>query len=67
MPSEKAKENKALIATCVACNKSVPTESAVSLTGVENGGRKYFVVCLPCANKGWRPPGFIGVYTVRPL
>ena len=66
MPSEKAKENKALIATCVACNKAVSTETAVSLTGMEDGRRKPFVVCIPCANKGWRPPGFAGVYTVRP-
>ena len=67
MPSEKAKDNKALAATCVACNKVVSTESAVSLTGTEEGRRKAFVVCLPCANQGWRPPGFAGVYTVRPV
>ncbi len=67
MPSEKAKANKALTATCVGCNKSVSTESAVALPGLEDGRRKYFVVCLPCANQGWRPPGFSGVYTVRPL
>jgi hypothetical protein len=65
MPSEKAKENKSLVATCVACNKPVSTESAVALTGSENGTRKQFVVCIPCANKGFRPPGFAGVYTVR--
>ena len=62
MASEKAKENKALTATCVACNKAVSTETAVSLTGTEEGVRKPFVVCIPCANKGWRPPGFAGVY-----
>ena len=28
MASEKAKENKALTATCVACNKAVSTETA---------------------------------------
>ena len=66
MASEKAKENKALTATCVACNKAVSTETAVSLTGIEDGRRKPFVVCISCANKGWRPPGFTGVYTVRP-
>jgi hypothetical protein len=32
MPSDKAKANKALTATCVACNKPVSTESAVPLT-----------------------------------
>ena len=66
MPSEKAKDNKSLIATCVACNKPVSTEIAVSLAGVENGRRKVSVVCVACANKGWRPPGFRGIYTVRP-
>ena len=65
MPSDKAKQNKALMATCVACNKPVSTESAVSLTGIEDGHHKQFVVCNVCANKGWRPPGFAGFYTMR--
>ncbi|HUO05194.1 MAG TPA: hypothetical protein VMU16_08355 [Candidatus Binataceae bacterium] len=66
MPSEKAKENKALMAVCAACSKPISTETAVALTGVEDGRRKQFAVCIPCANGGWRPPGFSGVYTVRP-
>ncbi len=66
MPSEKAKDNKSLMATCVACNKPVSTESAVALMGAEDGRGKQFVVCIACANKGWRPPGFAGLYTVRP-
>jgi hypothetical protein len=65
MPSDKAKGNKALVATCVACNEAVSTELAVNLAGMEDGRRKYFVVCVACANKGWRPPGFAGVYTNR--
>ena len=65
-PSDKAKQNKALMATCAACNKAVSTESAVGLTGVENGRQKQYVVCVACANGGWRPPGFVGVYTYRP-
>ena len=65
MPSDKAKQNKALSATCVACNKPVSTESAVSLTGIEDGRHKQYVVCNACANKGWRPPGFAGLYTAR--
>jgi uncharacterized protein with PIN domain len=65
MPSDKAKQNKALSATCVACNKPVSTESAVSLTGIEDARHKQFVVCNVCANKGWRPPGFAGLYTAR--
>ena len=66
MPSNKAKENKALVATCVACNKPVSTESAVALMGAEEGRRKQYVACVPCANQGWRPPGFAGLYSVRP-
>jgi hypothetical protein len=66
MPSEKAKENKALSATCIACNKPVSTELMVNLVGRENGRPKSFPVCIPCANNGWRPPGFRGVYTMRP-
>jgi hypothetical protein len=66
MPSDKAKANKALTATCVACKKPVSTESAVALTGSENGIRQQYVVCVACANGGWRPPGYTGVYTSRP-
>ena len=65
MPSDKAKQNKALSATCVACNKPVSTESAVSLTGIEEGRHKQYVVCNACANKGWRPPGFEGMLSYR--
>jgi len=67
MPSEKAKDNKALAATCVACSKSVSTESMVSLLGRENGRYKQFTVCIPCADGGWRPPGFEGIFTPRPV
>ena len=66
MPSEKAKENKNLVATCVACGKPVSTESMVSLRGREDGVAKSWSVCVLCANKGWRPPGFAGVYAARP-
>ncbi|HUA32340.1 MAG TPA: hypothetical protein VMA09_01950 [Candidatus Binataceae bacterium] len=65
MPSEKAKDNKNLVATCAACSKSVSTESAVALTGAEDNRRKQFVVCVACANGGWRPPGFSGLYSPR--
>ena len=67
MPSEKAKDNKALAAICVACNKAVSTETMVSLLGRDNGKYQQFKVCLPCANGGWRPPGFEGIYTPRPI
>jgi cytochrome P450 len=52
----------ALTATCCACQKTTPTELMVSLTGNQDGGHKYYSVCLACAGKGWRPPGFAGVY-----
>lgn len=65
MPSEKAKLNKALSAVCVSCNKPVSPEVAVSLTGVEDGVHKQYVVCNVCANKGWRPPGFEGMLSFR--
>ena len=66
MPSEKAKDNKALVATCVACQKSLSTEVMVSLSGRDDGRLKQFTVCVPCANGGWRPPGFSGIYLYRP-
>jgi len=66
MPSDKAKENKSLVATCVSCGKPVSTESMVSLVGRDNGIAKQFSVCVVCANGGWRPPGFSGVYAIRP-
>ena len=65
MPSEKAKLNKALIATCVACNKPVSPEVAVSLMGVDDGNQKQYTVCNACANGGWRPPGFVGMLSFR--
>lgn len=66
MPSEKAKENKALVATCRACEKSFSTEVMVALPGVEEGRPRQFPVCVTCAQNGWRPPGFSGIYTFRP-
>lgn len=68
MPSTfSARENKALLAICVSCLKPTQTVLMVGLTGTENGnGPKQYSVCFPCANKGWRPPGFNGVYVPRP-
>lgn len=67
MPSTfSAKENKALTAMCVSCLKPTPTALMVSLAGSENGsGLKQYSVCFVCANKGWRPPGFRGIYASR--
>jgi hypothetical protein len=66
MPSEKAKENKALVAVCAACQKSSSTEVMVSLSGRDAGRPRIYPVCLTCADNGWRPPGFTGVYRSRP-
>jgi hypothetical protein len=66
MPSEKAKDNKTLVATCISCNKTLSTELMVSLAGRENGRAKQYSVCIACADGGWRPPGFTGLYTFRP-
>jgi uncharacterized protein with PIN domain len=66
MPSEKAKENKALAATCVACQKSFSPEVMVTLPGLVNGRRKPFPVCVTCAQSGWRPPHFDGIFSYRP-
>jgi hypothetical protein len=63
MPSTfSAKDSKVLVAISFACQKTTPTASMISLAGWENGKLKHFPVCLSCANEGWRPPGFNGVY-----
>ncbi|MGH7987571.1 MAG: hypothetical protein ACRD4Q_05690 [Candidatus Acidiferrales bacterium] len=66
MPSEKAKDNKALIAQCSACGKTLSTETMVALTGREHGRVSQYPVCINCADGGWRPPGFDGIYSFRP-
>ncbi|HKV54566.1 MAG TPA: hypothetical protein VJN94_07960 [Candidatus Binataceae bacterium] len=66
MPSERAKDNKALVAICAACGKSFSAEVMVSLTGRENRRPLQFPVCITCADGGWRPPGFSGIYNFRP-
>jgi len=66
MPSEKAKDNKALVATCAACQKSFSPEVMVSLPGLDGGRSKHYAVCVACADQGWRPPGFTGIYSFRP-
>ena len=67
MPSTfSARENKALTAICVSCLKPTPTALMISLTGSGNGsGPRQYSVCFACANKGWRPPGFSGIYSPR--
>ena len=56
MPSERAKENKQLIAACAACGKELSTEL---LTGVVVGSgrdRRIVPVCDACRAAGWTPP-----------
>ena len=55
MPSEKAKENKQLVAACAGCGKQLSTEM---LTGVVVGSgreRRIVPVCDACGAKGWTP------------
>ena len=56
MPSEKAKENKALVAQCAACDKTVSVELMQGLVIRKNGRRTTVPVCETCIAKGWRPP-----------
>jgi len=55
MPSQKAKENKQLVAACAACGTQLSTEL---LTGVVVGTgrqRRIVPVCDACRAKGWQP------------
>jgi len=55
MPSEKAKENKKLVASCAGCGKTLSTEL---LTGIVVGvppKRRLVAVCQACLEKGWTP------------
>jgi hypothetical protein len=56
MPSEKAKENKALVAQCAACEKTVSTELMQAVLVRRNRRRAAVPVCEACLAKGWRPP-----------
>ncbi len=55
MPSEKAKENKTLIAECAACGKTVSTELIHGVRIERNGKRLTIPVCDSCREKGWQP------------
>jgi hypothetical protein len=55
MPSERAKENKTLTATCVACGKTLSTELMVGITVGSGRDTKLASVCEPCRAKGWKP------------
>jgi len=56
MPSEKAKENKTLVAECAACGSKLSTE-LIHGVRIERGGHATTVpVCDACRKKGWTPP-----------
>ena len=56
MAGEKAKENKALVAQCAACEKVASVELMRGVMVRKNGRRTTVSVCEPCFAKGWRPP-----------
>ena len=55
MPSEKAKENKQLVAVCAACGKQLSTELLTGLVVGTGRARRIVAVCDPCRQKGWSP------------
>lgn len=56
MPSERAKENKQLMATCAGCGKELSPESLNGIVTGAGRNRKIIPVCDPCRQKGWLPP-----------
>jgi hypothetical protein len=56
MPSEKAKENKTLVAQCAACGKTMSAELIHSVLVERNDRRATVPVCDACREKGWQPP-----------
>ena len=56
MPSEKAKENKTLVAQCTACGKSVSAELIHGVRIERDGKRTTTAICDDCRQKGWQPP-----------
>jgi hypothetical protein len=56
MPSEKAKENKTLVAQCTACGKAMSAELIHGMAVECNGKRITIPVCDQCRETGWQPP-----------
>jgi hypothetical protein len=56
MPSEKAKENKTLVAECRACGKTLSAELVHGVSVRRNGKRATVPVCDACRQSGWEPP-----------
>jgi hypothetical protein len=57
MPSEKAKENKQLVAACAGCGQQVSTEMLKGLVVGRGRERRIVPVCEACQAKGWAPEG----------
>ncbi len=56
MASEKAKENKTLVAKCVACGQTVSAE-LIHGVRIQRGLRVSAVaICDTCRTQGWQPP-----------
>ena len=57
MPSEKAKENKQLVAACAGCDKQVSTEMLKGVVVGSGRARRIVPICEACVAKGWTPEG----------
>ncbi len=55
MPSEKAKENKTLVAQCSVCGKTVSAELLHGVLVEYKGKRTTVPVCDACREAGCRP------------
>jgi len=53
MAGEKAKENRTLHATCVACGKDLSVELLRGITVGTGRDRRIVAVCQPCLDGGW--------------
>jgi hypothetical protein len=56
MPSEKAKENKILVAQCAGCEKTMSVEVMQSMVLRRGRHAVQVPVCDACRAKGWQPP-----------
>lgn len=55
MPSERAKGNKQLAATCAGCGKQMSAELLTGLVVGSGRRRRIVAVCQPCRDNGWTP------------
>lgn len=55
MPSERAKENKQLVATCAGCGKQLSVEVLDGVVFGTGRDRRIIPVCESCRASGWSP------------